>query len=181
MKHIVLCIIVILGYTYYVFSAQNEVLGTTLDGIPAFGNPGKKELNHVEWKGKSIITGLKWECTEFVRRYLLMTRGIIFKDVRQANIIWGLLTFIDVEKQVEVPCMHYGIGTIAPRRGDILIWAVSEEDPDGHVAVILHDQDDQLGNVYIAEQNTGAWTAPYYSRQIHLGSTPHLLGIIRIP
>jgi hypothetical protein len=111
---------------------------------------------------------------------MLLTRGIIFKNVKQADEIWGLLTFIKVDDNTEVPCMHYNVGTINPRRGDILVWGISERDPFGHVSVILHDTDDKLGTVEIAEQNWGAWAAPHYSRRISLGTTPNLLGIVRV-
>lgn len=172
----------LIGYVYYTFSTQNTILGTTPEGIPAYTSTHSfKEINHVEWKGQTIITGWKWECVEFVRRYLLNTKGIIFKDVTHANEIWGLLNFINVENKTDVPCMHYSIGTISPRRGDILIWADSERNPFGHVAIILQDTDDKLGKVEIAEQNWGTWKAPHYSRRITLGTTPNLLGIIRLP
>ena len=185
MKQIIVWIscLVLIGYVYQYFSTHNTLLGTTTDGIPAY-QPyplGSQEINHVNWKGKSVITGLRWECVEFVRRYLLLTRGIIFKDVKQANQIWGLLTFIDAERNTNIPCMHYGIGTIQPRHGDVLVWAISEENPDGHVAIIVSDTDNHIGKVQIAEQNMGSWKAPHYSRHIDLEKTPDLLGIIRIP
>lgn len=182
-QHIVwVSCLLLLGYVYYTYSTHNTLLGTTREGVSAYtSNGASKDVNQIIWKGNTIVTGLQWECAEFVRRYLLMTRGIIFKDVKQADEIWGLLTFIDVETKTEVPCMHYNIGTIRPKRGDVLVWGISEKYPFGHVAVILHDTDDKLGTVEIAEQNWGAWTAPHYSRRISLGNTPNLLGIVRIP
>ena len=170
-----------LGYVYYTFSTKHTILGTTREGVSAYVAHSSNEINYVEWKGRTIITGRKWECVEFVRRYLLMTKGIIFKDITSANEIWGLLTFINVENNTEVPCMHYSIGTIRPRRGDVLIWTASEQDPYGHVAIILQETDNVLGTVEIAEQNKGAWKAPHYSRRISLATTPNLLGIIRLP
>lgn len=171
-----------IGYICYTISSRATLLGTTREGVSAYSTHGlPQDVNHVEWNGKSIVTGLQWECVEFVRRYVLLTKGVIFKDVKQADKIWGLLTFIDVDTMMEIPCMHYSIGTINPRRGDILVWSVSEEEPFGHVAVILHDTDDKLGTVEIAEQNRDSWAAPHYSRRISLGTTPHLLGIVRVP
>ena len=170
-----------IGYVYYTYSTRHTMLGITHDGVSAYASTHSlQEINRVEWKGRAIITGLKWECTEFVRRYLLMTRGIIFKDVKSADKIWGLLTFINVDTMLDVPCMHYNIGTINPRRGDVLIWGISESEPYGHVAVILHDTNDKMGMVEIAEQNWDIWQAPHYSRRISLETTPNLLGIVRI-
>jgi hypothetical protein len=77
--------------------------------------------------------------------------------------------------------MHYNVGTINPRRGDILVWSTSEQYPFGHVAIILHDTDDKLGTVEIAEQQGTAWITPHYSRRLSLGTTPNLLGIVRVP
>lgn len=173
--------LLLIGYVCYTISTKHTLLGTTWNGIPAYATHLSQDVNRIEWKGKTIVTGLQWECVEFVRRYVLMTKGLLFRNVKQADEIWGLLTFIDVDTKADVPCMHYNIGTISPRRGDILVWAVSEHNPFGHVAVILHDTDDKLGTVEIAEQNLGAWAAPHYSRRISLGTTPNLLGIVRVP
>lgn len=182
MKHLIwVSCILLIGYVCYTISSKHILLGTTRDGVSAYATQQViHDVNRVEWKGKTIVTGLQWECVEFVRRYMLLTRGIIFKNVKQADEIWGLLTFIKVDDNTEVPCMHYNVGTINPRRGDILVWGISERDPFGHVSVILHDTDDKLGTVEIAEQNWGAWAAPHYSRRISLGTTPNLLGIVRV-
>ena len=183
MKHLIwVSCILLIGYVCYTISSKHILLGTTRDGVPAYATQQViHDVNRVEWKGKTIVTGLQWECVEFVRRYMLLTRGLLFKNVKQADEIWGLLTFIKVDDNTEVPCMHYNVGTINPRRGDILVWGISERDPFGHVSVILHDTDDKLGTVEIAEQNWGAWAAPHYSRRISLGTTPNLLGIVRVP
>jgi hypothetical protein len=175
--------LLLIGYVYYTYVTHHTLLGTTRNGVPAYATNHSlpQDVNRVEWKGRTIVTGLQWECVEFVRRYLLMTRGLLFKDVKQADEIWGLLTFINVDTMIEVPCMHYNIGTINPRRGDVLVWSTSEQYPFGHVAVILHDTDDKLGTVEIAEQQCGAWVAPHYSRRLSLGTTPNLLGIVRVP
>jgi hypothetical protein len=183
MKHLVwVSCLLLVGYVCYTYSARNTLLGTTREGISAYATNGlPQDVNRVEWKGQSIVTGLQWECVEFVRRYVLMTKGLLFKNVKQADEIWGLLTFMDVDTKADVPCMHYNVGTINPRRGDVLVWSVSEQYPFGHVAVILHDTEDKLGMVEIAEQNWDAWVAPHYSRRISLGTIPNLLGIVRIP
>ena len=181
MKHLVwVSCILLIGYVCYAYSTHHTLLGTTREGVSAYATHLSQDVNRVEWKGRTIVTGLQWECVEFVRRYVLMTRGLLFKNVKQADEIWGLLTFMNVDTMIEVPCMHYNVGTINPRRGDILVWSTSEEYPFGHVAVILHDTDDKLGTVEIAEQQGTAWAAPHYSRRLSLGTTPNLLGIVRV-
>lgn len=182
MKHLVwVSCLLLIGYVYYTISTKHTLLGTTHNGISAYATNGvSKDVNRVEWKGHTIVTGLQWECVEFVRRYVLLTQGLTFKNVKQADEIWGLLTFMDVETKTEVPCMHYNIGTINPQRGDILVWAPSEQYPFGHVAIILHHTDNKLGMVEIAEQQGDAWSTPHYSRRIPLGATPNLLGIVRV-
>jgi len=175
--------ILLIGYVCYKYSTQHTLLGTTRNGVSAYATHRTvpQDVHRVEWKGQTIVTGLQWECVEFVRRYMLLTRGLLFKNVKQADEIWGLLTFMDVDTKTDVPCMHYNVGTINPRHGDILVWSTSEQYPFGHVAVILHNTDDKLGMVEIAEQQGTAWAAPHYSRRISLGTTPNLLGIVRIP
>jgi hypothetical protein len=172
--------LLLIGYVYYTISTRNALLGTTKDGVSAYANGTSQDVHQVEWKGQTIVTGLQWECVEFVRRYLLLTRGLTFKSVQQADEIWGLLTFIDAETKIDVPCMHYNIGTIRPQHGDVLVWSTSKQYPSGHVAIILRGTDDKLGMVEIAEQQGGPWTTPHYSRRISLGSTPNLLGIVRV-
>ena len=181
-QHIVwISCLLLIGYVYYTISMRDTILGTTHDGITAYATNGvSRHANQINWEGQTIVTGLQWECVEFVRRYFLLTRGLTFKSVQQADEIWGLLTFMDVETKTDVPCMHYNIGTINPQRGDILVWSVSKQYPFGHVAVILRDTDNKLGMVEIAEQQGGPWAAPHYSRRISLGSTPNLLGIVRV-
>jgi glutathionylspermidine amidase/synthetase len=182
MKHLVwISCFLLLGYVWYTISSRNTLLGTTRDGVSAYATNGaSQDVNRVVWKGQTIVTGLKWECVEFVRRYLLLTRGLTFKNVKQADEIWGLLTFIDAETKMDVPCMHYNIGTIRPQSGDVLVWSTSKIYPSGHVAIILRGTEDKLGMVEIAEQQGDAWAAPDYSRRISLDSTPHLLGIVRV-
>ena len=173
--------LLLIGYVCYTFSTKDVLLGITYNGISAYASyPSSKDVNQIVWKGQTIVTGLQWECVEFVRRYFILTRGLTFKSVKQADEIWGLLTFIDMETKTEVPCMHYNIGTINPQRDDILVWAPSEQYPFGHVAIILYHTDDKLGTVEIAEQQGGAWNTLHYSRRISLGKTPNLLGIVRV-
>lgn len=172
----------LIGYAYHTFSTRSVRLGTTEDGVSAFvsSDSSLREINHIKWQGQQLVTGRRWECVEFARRYLIKTKGMIFRDVGRAEEIWNMPTFIDLQTKMEVPCKHYKIGEVVPRQGDLLIWAASEDAPYGHVAIIVQTTNDKRGKVWIAEQNWDNWIAPHYSRTIILFNTPHLLGLIRV-
>lgn len=173
----------LLGYVYHQIATRTKRLGTTEDGVSAYASSDYllKEINHVTWQGQQILSGRRWECVEFARRYIIQTKGILFKDVGRAEEIWDMTTFFNLRTKSDIPCKHYRVGETMPQRGDLLVWAASEDMPFGHVAVIVQaNGTDKRGAVKIAEQNWDDWVAPHYSRMIHLANSPYLLGIIRI-
>lgn len=77
-----------------------------------------------------IYTGVKWQCVEFVRRYLIIKHGVTFSDVDSAfqipNAKFTRLdgTHIKMEHDLIV--------------GSIIVWAknIKQKMPDGHVAIV---------------------------------------------
>jgi hypothetical protein len=76
---IIICLIII-----NIIIINNIILGKTKEGIECYLNSGrnKGEINRV--KNGQYYTGLKWECVEFIRRYLILTKGITFENVESA-------------------------------------------------------------------------------------------------
>jgi glutathionylspermidine amidase/synthetase len=117
-----------------------------------------------------IYTGRKYECVEFVRRWLIVVCNITFKDVNNAIDIFSLNNFYflmknDLSTKIAISILKNNY--ISMRNiefGDIVIWdRKGFFKLYGHVAVIVGINND---NIYIAEQNTHnkCWNNKYYSR-----------------
>ena len=66
------------------------VLGMTADGVKSYSNCQAQcvvfDPNQIE----GTYTGIKWQCVEFARRWLIQNRGMTFGDVDVAADIWAL-------------------------------------------------------------------------------------------
>lgn len=127
-------------------------LGKSPAGISAFSNCSSEclvfESNHLG----TIYTGIKWQCVEFARRWLLAERGVVFGDVDIAAQIWKLDEVSNPVSKVILPFHSMGNGSkVRPQRGDLLIYG-KEYLGTGHVAVIV-DVNDQNKTLRVAEQN----------------------------
>ena len=70
-----------------------EPIGITKQNVIAFSNENSKsELNYYQ----GIYTGLKYECVEFVRRWLIIVYGITFESVNHAKDIYNLNNFSNI-------------------------------------------------------------------------------------
>ena len=144
-------------------SAYGSVLGKSPEGIAAYSNCQSGcvifEPNH--WRG--TYTGIKWQCVEYARRWLLISSGAVFGDVDIAADIWDKIDHLTDSKTAKpVPLASYLNGSKqAPEVGDLLIYA-REFKNTGHVAVVtgIDIQDDTLE---VSEQNfdNEPWTHRY--------------------
>jgi glutathionylspermidine amidase/synthetase len=114
-------------------------------------------------------TGIKWQCVEFARRWLLDNQDAVFGDVDTASDIWGKIQSITrVSNGSELALESYLNGSAnPPRAGDLLIYA-QEYLGTGHVAVVT-EVDLRTGIIEVAEQNflNQPWLGDY-SRRIVL-------------
>lgn len=146
------------------------ILGKTASGTASFSNckadcvvfdPNKDE--------KGTYTGIKWQCVEFARRWLMQNRGLSFGDVDVAADIWEKIDhFSSLADGRENATLNYPNGSaVAPRQGDLLIYA-REFLGTGHVAVVT-SVDNGKGLVAVAEQNfeNKKWPGQY-ARKIEL-------------
>jgi len=127
--------------------------------------------NQVCFDGQWYTSGIKWECVEFVRRYLIL-QGVTFDSIEHAYDIWNLTHFwaLPAKQYTELPAKQYTVlPTLSrivpikihhtlkndfharPKKGDILVWGPSELMPDGHVAIaisptVLIEQNHPLSN-----------------------------------
>lgn len=134
----------------------------------------KNETNFVSLKNtkEQIPTGLKWQCVEYARRWLIDNKQITFAGVRFAYQIWDLKFGSDVETNREVPLLKFEnkVSKTAPEIGDLLIYS-ADYAITGHVAVIVGVE---ANSVTIAEQNyfNAPWDTPNFSRRLLLEKYP---------
>jgi CHAP domain len=166
-----------------------EVLGVTAGGVTAHSNcnPGCLRLQPNTWGG--TYTGLKWQCVEFVRRWLIETRRVTYGDVDVAADIWGKITAVKrLADGLALPLVSHPNGAPDPPQvGDLLVYG-REYRGTGHVAVITR-VDVGGRSIEVAEQNllNQAWPDGY-ARRIDLVKEhgkfwvldPYLIGWKRI-
>jgi glutathionylspermidine amidase/synthetase len=138
-------------------------LGASQSGVEAYSNCQSlcKRYDPNTWKG--IYTGVKWQCVEYARRWLLINKGAVYGDVEVAADIWNKIDhLIHVATNKELPLeAHLNGSEKPPQRGDLLVYARAFYDT-GHVAVVTH-VDHENGVLEVAEQNFNnqPWTGDY--------------------
>ena len=136
-----------------------EIIGITDQGVIAFSN---ENSDHQSNYYQGIYTGLKYECVEFARRWLIIVYNITFDSVDHAKDIYNLNYFsnnIPIKK-----CINGSSDKIS--FSDLVIWTNQGEFKEyGHVAVVVKIKNNQI---YIAEQNTTnkSWNGKKYSRKL---------------
>jgi glutathionylspermidine amidase/synthetase len=92
---------------------------------------------------KNVYTGMKWQCVEFARRWLILTKGISFADVDFAYNIFDLPSFYSLVDNAVVPITpcRDGESKMKPEVGTLIIWK-EEVDHTGHVAVVTNVGED---------------------------------------
>ena len=129
-----------------------EVLGVGLGDVPAYSNCNADCVVFSPNKKAGTYTGIKWQCVEYARRWLLVNKGVVYGDVDIAADIWGLDSVTRVKDKAKFKMSTYPNGNEKqPQVGDLLIYAKAYL-KTGHVAVISHI-DRKLYTVQVIEQN----------------------------
>ena len=141
----------------------SQVLGVAPGGVLAYSCHYRSASAERARPGSHYLpdgtyTGYRWQCVEFARRWLILTRGVTFASVGMAYEIFDLTEFAPApsahrsanpSRGVPITCCRDGASQIPPEGGDLLIWD-ARHDGTGHVAVVTA-VDDRF--VYVAEQN----------------------------
>ena len=167
------------------YTDKDVILGKTF-GVYAYKNKNKNNPREKNF-AKNVYTGLKWECVEFVRRFLIVKKNISFNDTDYAYQLWYNFNknmFFSNENKfmvIKVPLSGFMYNSF--KTGDILVWDSSNDSgiPYGHMAIVVS----RVSNTHykIAEQNWDnelEWEGEDYSRIINIFTEPFLLGIIKI-
>jgi len=176
----------ILGIIFLIYQYNNpsygEICGKTEEGVIFYSNSNSEDENNINYVN-GYQSGECWQCVEFVRRFLIITKGITFDTVDNAYNIWDLSSFQSLDG-VPIPIIkiknNKNNKNNHPQKRDILIWNQYVDDNEtGHVAIVTDV--DRKGNVFIAEQNKdNEYTDHNYSRLIRIEDNPTIIGWIRI-
>ncbi|OMJ81801.1 hypothetical protein SteCoe_17685 [Stentor coeruleus] len=137
-------------------------------GVPGYSNGNCNYVSDEDSYVGNIYSGLKWQCVEYSRRWLIITQSLTFVSVDCASDIWHLdylsLTS-DNSKQINLYRIPNG-SQCPPSPGDLIIYKRTKENPVGHVGIINKVSYD---DIEISEQN---WDNNYwpgnYSRTMPL-------------
>ena len=150
-------------------SPYGAVLGVSKRGVEAYSNCSADCVVYDPHHWHGTYTGIKWQCVEYARRWLLQNKGVVYGDVDIAADIWDKIDhLVDVETKQKLPLeAHLNGAQQPPEPGDLLIYAKAFNDT-GHVAVVI-EADYDAGYIKVAEQNYRnlPW-ADDYSRKIEL-------------
>ncbi len=133
--------------------AYGETLGESASGVKAFSNCNNSCVNPTPYFIDETFTGIKWQCVEYARRWLLLNKGVVYGDVDVAADIWRLENVTSSDKKSEKPFISIlnGDQQHGLQRGDLLIYSRAFYGT-GHVAVVLKI-DEQKQRLYLGEQN----------------------------
>jgi trypanothione synthetase/amidase len=149
-----------------VLAPFNHILGTASTNVPAYSNTDDENFIFERHYMHGIFMGIKWQCVEYARRWLLLRKGCVFKNIRHAADIWTNMTHVErvTDGQHFSLKAHPNGSPTLPKPDSFLIYSRSEEQPVGHVAVICDVGPDY---VRIAEQNNKFhfWVGEY-ARQL---------------
>jgi len=137
----------------------NEIQGIDPYGVIAYVN---RSQNRSENYINGQFTGLKWECVEYVRRWLITVKNVTFEKVETAEDLWKLRTATSMNgKTYDFVNVTNGI----PPVGSLLIYKKTNKNPYGHVAVVVKVNTNR--EVEVAEQNYSLEKWKGYSRRIN--------------
>ena len=145
-----------------------NLLGVSPSGVEAYSNCSNQCVNPEPQFIHKTFTGIKWQCVEYARRWLLVNFKVVYGDVDIAEDIWNVnhVQSPDSDKHFEFVSIVNGAEDGNLQRGDLLIYSRAFYGT-GHVAVVLEvDAQNQL--IRVGEQNYSnkAWQHNY-AREIH--------------
>ena len=122
--------------------------------VPAFSNGNENHFSLTAAKSAClphVSIGPAWSSLEFVRRFILVSKGCWVPHVAMAESIWDLHAVVHSVTKQDVPLHRFpNGGGNAPQVGDILVWRRAHDMPLGHCAIVAAVGDTSIA---VAEQN----------------------------
>ena len=138
--------------TTHCTAPYGTVLGVGLGNVPAYSNCNAGCVVFAPNKNDGTYTGIKWQCVEYARRWLLVNKGVVYGDVDVAADIWALDFVTRIKDDAKLKMLTYPNGNATqPKVGDLLIYAKAYL-KTGHVAVISKI-DPKAHTLQVIEQN----------------------------
>lgn len=151
------------------------------EDVPSYST-NSRGSNYIETMYGVIYTGVRWQCVEFIRRYLIIRHGITFQPIENAYDFIQLSHFIALRNSIHIPIQIFTYYKYShPRPHDIIVLHYKKT---GHIGIISHyDVKNKL--VYIVDQNKCnsngkkcRWDTHLYSCVYPVDSI-HIVGWIR--
>jgi len=138
---------------------EATIIGYAPYHVPIYDNSKYSSENDFINKGRQgtkydgLIYGIKYQCVELARRWLIKARNLTFASVPDATDIFKLKYATDITTHKKVPFIHIkNNGMNTPAFGDIIIWKKQKCFKNhGHVAIVAKVISPSI--VTIAEQN----------------------------
>jgi hypothetical protein len=109
-------------------------------------------INYMTYRGRVYPTGIRGQCVEFARRWLIH-RDILFENVEHAIDIWKISSVIRLSDHQVLPFHSIrNDGRNLPTIGSLFIYRQTNELPYGHVAVVI-GVDRKKRQVFIDDRN----------------------------
>jgi len=136
----------IVRMSYHLLS--NHILGKDPFGVVAYRydetQPDEEYFIH------GFFLGIRGQCVEYARRWLLSVRGITFPSIQDASDLWNMEEAIHIRSQQRIPFLSVPASERLPKIGDLVIYDRHPIYPHGHVAVVVYISSLWIG---LAEQN----------------------------
>lgn len=145
-----------------------SICGYAPGGIPAYSNGSDSHYSsESHYRGK-LFLGIKFQCVEFARRWLLYRKGLLLPQYAFAAHIIYCTHVTDLEGN-DVPCevVRNGQSTTKPEPDTIIIYPTTKKNIVGHIGVITEVGEDYVA---VADQNRvfTSWGALPYSAKYPL-------------
>ncbi|WP_316979898.1 bifunctional glutathionylspermidine amidase/synthase [Shumkonia mesophila] len=120
-----------------------------------------------------LFMGYKWQCVEFARRWLYLSKGYVFDDVPMAYDIFRLHSVRVVADGTRLPLRSFRNGARRwPEPGCLLIWDEGGEfDITGHVAIVSEVFKDRIRCIEQNVENSVWPEGQTYSRELRVTVT----------
>jgi len=125
-------------------------LGASYDGVVACGpGTGQGGTDMEEYFFPGAWGEYEWECVELVMRYMYLVFGIAPYSANGDTVV--------SDYNGNVLTQVSNTGTSLPSPGDIISWAGTNENPDGHTAIVTAvNVTNGSGTITIMQQNASA-------------------------
>ncbi|OMJ81800.1 hypothetical protein SteCoe_17684 [Stentor coeruleus] len=154
-------------------SHYGDILGSN-SGVIAYSNGDSSYISYESNYINDIYSGMKWQCVEYCRRWLITVRNITFESIPCASDIWHLdkVSKVNEPNNIKKNLALFRIpnGSVCPPDiGNLIIYKRVVGNLVGHVAIVVNTT---KTSVYVGEQNwdNNVWLKDY-SRELPLNVT----------